>query len=210
MLKVLFSCALAIGVGVCNSIAAERQIGLEVVHVNIPGTAFKIIIDPAETDRDSTAPSPALIAAITNWLSFAFGLPKISEAPFVTFVAPATMVAHRHRGLASDHRTGALVRDSITFSREQSEVVAFYDDEARTIYLPEGWSGRTAAELSIIVHEMVHHIQNLARLKYECPEAREKLAFTAQERWLALFGRDLTTEFGIDSFTLLVRTNCLY
>src|SRR6185503_9446763 len=73
----------------------------------------------------------------------------------------------------------------------------------RSIF-PTGWSGTTAAELSMLVHEMVHHMQNGAGLKYECPEAREELAFTAQERWLSLFGTDLDAEFGIDPFTLLV------
>jgi hypothetical protein len=83
-----------------------------------------------------------------------------------------------------------------------------YDDELRTIYLPSDWRGHTAAELSIVVHEMVHHIQNTGHLKYECGEAREKLAFKAQEQWLGLFGQDLETQFGLDSLTLLVRTNC--
>ncbi len=78
---------------------------------------------------------------------------------------------------------------------------------ARMIFLPEGWSEKTPSELS---HKMVHHIQNMAGLKFACPEEREKMAFEAQERWLALFGRTLQTEFGLDPFTLLVRTNCLY
>src|SRR6185503_4329912 len=90
------------------------------------------------------------------------------------------------------------------------DVVSLYEDEVRTIHLPTGWSGTTAAELSMLVHEMVHHMQNGAELKYECPEAREELAFTAQERWLSLFGTDLDAEFGIDPFTLLVRTHCFY
>jgi hypothetical protein len=57
---------------------------------------------------------------------------------------------------------------------------------------------------------MVHHLQNVAGLKFACHEAREKQAFAAQQQWLALFGKDLATEFGIDPFTLLVRTNCLF
>jgi Domain of unknown function (DUF6647) len=90
------------------------------------------------------------------------------------------------------------------------DIVAVYDDANRTIYLPEGWTGVTPAEQSLLVHEMVHHLQNLGKLKYECSEAREKLAFAAQEQWLGLFGRSLSSEFDIDPFTLKVKTVCGY
>jgi hypothetical protein len=74
-----------------------------------------------------------------------------------------------------------------------------------------GWSGKTPGELSVLVHEMVHHVQNVPGLKFACPEERENVAFEAQERWLDRFNGDLLTEFGLDPFfTLLVRTNCLY
>jgi hypothetical protein len=55
---------------------------------------------------------------------------------------------------------------------------------------------------------MVHHAQNLAGAKFECPQAREKLAYEAQGRWLEQKGSDLAQAFGIDGFTLLVLTNC--
>jgi hypothetical protein len=47
-------------------------------------------------------------------------------------------------------------------------------------------------------------------MKFACLEAREKLAYAAQRDWLALFGRDLFTDFETDPFTLLVRTECIY
>jgi len=90
----------------------------------------------------------------------------------------------------------------------ESGTIALYDDEARTIYLPTGWTGATPAEFSILVHEMVHHLQNSAGAGFECPEAREKMAYESQARWLAMFGSDLAAGFGIDPLTLLVRTSC--
>jgi hypothetical protein len=50
----------------------------------------------------------------------------------------------------------------------------------------------------------------LAKVKFECPQAREQLAYAAQDRWLGLFGRNLLDEFEIDGFTLLVSTRCGY
>jgi hypothetical protein len=55
---------------------------------------------------------------------------------------------------------------------------------------------------------MVHHLQNMAGIKYACPAAREKLAYTAQQEWLELSGRDFFEAFETDPMTLLVRTTC--
>jgi hypothetical protein len=55
---------------------------------------------------------------------------------------------------------------------------------------------------------MVHHLQTRAQIKFACPEEREKVAFAAQELWLERFGVSLASEFELDGFTLLVRTNC--
>ena len=79
-----------------------------------------------------------------------------------------------------------------------------------TIYLPADWTGSTPAEVSVLVHEMVHHLQNVANTKFECPQAREQLAYAAQQRWLGLFDRTLEDEFQLDPFTLLVTTRCMY
>jgi hypothetical protein len=55
---------------------------------------------------------------------------------------------------------------------------------------------------------MVHHMQSQGKLKYECPQAREKLAYAAQALWLDRFGLSLESDFGVDPFTLLIRTAC--
>jgi hypothetical protein len=62
----------------------------------------------------------------------------------------------------------------------------------------------------MLVHEMVHHLQNMAGLTFACPEAREKPAYRAQQDWLALSGRDFFAEFATDPFSLLVRTECAF
>jgi hypothetical protein len=89
------------------------------------------------------------------------------------------------------------------------DVEAIYDDVSRTVYLAENWTGATPAEVSVLVHELVHHLQNVGGLKYDCVEAREKPAYRAQSRWLELFGKSLIEEFGLDPMTVLVRTNCI-
>ena len=90
-----------------------------------------------------------------------------------------------------------------------SGVVALYDHARRTIFLPDDWTGSRPADQSVLVHEMVHHLQNAMRLRFECPAAREKLAYKAQDRWLGRFGTDLETEFKLDPFSILMASACM-
>ncbi len=152
-----------------------------------------------------------LLTAIVTWLSLSFGLPATYDHPKVEFVSSAKMSAAQFRGDAAVHsaaqtrETSAPVRLAL-----QREVEAVYDDSTRTIYLREGWTGKTPAEASVLVHEMVHHLQNMAGVKYECPQAREKVAYAAQNQWLAQYGRNLIDEFELDALTVLLRTKCMH
>jgi hypothetical protein len=57
---------------------------------------------------------------------------------------------------------------------------------------------------------MVHHLQNVGGLKFVCPQAREKLAYLAQDKWLERFGLSLENEFDVDMFTVLITSACMY
>jgi len=154
-----------------------------------------------------------LMTVIVTWLSMNFALPAIHDHPRIERVPASTMAAMRY-GLPVAGRPDAAVDASRESGRavqpeHARSVVALYHDKTRTIYLPEGWTGRTPEELSVLVHEMVHHLQNAGGLKHECPQAREKLAYAAQDRWLAMFGRNLADEFELDPMNLLVLTNCM-
>ena len=146
----------------------------------------------------------ALLTAIVVWLSASFDLPAIYESPRIEFVSAAQMTAQRYKSIFPAERADVTQGD-----KAGSNTVALYNDDTKTIYLPDGWAGRTPAELSVLVHEMVHHLQNVAKLTHECPQQREKLAYKAQDKWLALFGTSLEREFEIDGFTLLGKTGCL-
>jgi hypothetical protein len=139
------------------------------------------------------------------WLSITFNLPAIADPPRIEFSSPTQIAAVRYQAFLQ----GRPPADDRAVPPAQGDIVAVYEDTTKTIHLLDGWTGSTPAELSVLVHEMVHHLQNLAGLRYECPAARERLAFEAQSKWLGLFGRDLAGEFEIDPFTLLVKTRCL-
>jgi hypothetical protein len=144
----------------------------------------------------------ALLAAVATWISKEFDLPPVDRLPQVVLVSPDRITAMRYQRLLP----GATAAKP-TMAAER-ETVALYSDAAHTIYLPDGWNGDTPAGSSVLVHEVVHHFQNVLGIGYECPQAREKLAYLAQNRWRGRFGRSLEQDFDIDPLTLLVTTKC--
>jgi hypothetical protein len=136
-----------------------------------------------------------LLDMIVTWLASRFDLPASFAHPRLA-LAPPTKLAELRYGPDASHDIG--------------DVVAVYSDDENTIYLGERWDGRTPAGLSVVVHEMVHHLQNVGGLRFACPGEREALAYRAQEEWLQMFGRSLAQEFQIDEATLMLRTTCAY
>jgi hypothetical protein len=165
--------------------------------VRVPGSNSQIAVGPQ--------PTAATMKVIVNWLADNFELPRDYSYPNIRREPAWRVTALRHTGLLLDgpQPLTALLPG-------QREVVAAYDPETKTILLPERWSGSTPTEFSILVHEMVHHLQYVAGNKYACVEAREGLAYAAQDKWLHLFKRDLAKDFEIDGFTLLIITSCNY
>ena len=149
------------------------------------------------------------MTAIVIWISANCALPASLNHPRIERVASVEMAGLRYKGLLSAlQRQTAALQDQESSFEKRRDVVALYNDQTRTIYLSDKWAGATPAELSVLVHEMVHHLQNEAGISYECPAEREKLAYEAQDKWLNLFGRNLEQEFEINGLALLVSTSC--
>lgn len=147
----------------------------------------------------------SLLTVITIWLSTNFGLPAVNDHPQLRFVDPPQMF---------EAYTSALSNDEIANLRKAetsgSDLIAVYDDKSRTIYLPADWSASSPADVSILVHEMVHHLQRFDEITFQCAEDREKTAYEAQAQWLNLLGTTLEQEFELDEMSLLFLTKCYY
>jgi hypothetical protein len=174
----------------------------------IPGTDYDMTLDAGAQPPNFSFSEP-LLSAIAVWLSKEFDLPAIHRYPDIKLVSSGAIAALRYNRLLP-HAPYDAARDAGPAIPQTDETVAIYVDDTQTIYLTEGWTGQTPADLSILVHEMVHHFQNKLGLKHECPQEREMLAYQAQDRWLRLFGRSVETDFDLDGFSLLVKTRCFH
>ena len=178
----------------------------------VSGVNYAVVFGGPELQPVAAGPTQALLTAIVPWLSANFALPPSYQHPNIKLVAATEILFLRYRAFTAEKQREVLnaIYGSAASPGNGRKAVAIYDDVTRTIFLPDGWTGRTQAELSVLVHEMVHHLQKEAGLIYPCPGASEKLAYEAQEKWLGLFGLDLASEFDIDPFTLLATTACAF
>ena len=153
-------------------------------------------------------PSEAVVQEMLAWLSGNFDLPSVKAVPKIEFASKERLSTLRRDGaFAADARNEPALPVEVPPDRG---VVALYDRSSETILLPEGWTGTTPAEQSVLVHELVHHLQKVAHVSFECPMAAEKLAYLAQDRWLERFGSSLEKEFELDKFTILISSACSY
>ena len=159
--------------------------------VDEPIIRERIVAGMAEI-QPGEAPDQAVLTSTVTWLSNVVNLPAIYVHPQVE--------------RAPNIKITAVLHSSQFVS--QRGILSKYDDAKKTIYVPDDWSGNTPEAISILIHEMVHHLQNVAGLQYGCPQEREKLANFAQERWLAAYGRSLEKDFDIDPLNYLLSTEC--
>jgi hypothetical protein len=164
----------------------------------------------AEFQPESRGPAHAFLHEIVTWLAANFELPVTETLPKVEFASPLKLVSLRYKGKLPEGWREDRIEDPNVLAALHREVVAVYNDTTRTIYLPEGWTGATTAEQSVLVHEMVHHLQNVGAVRHECPAAREKVAYLAQSEWLKRDNLDLEKEFDVDMLTVIVNSGCMH
>lgn len=214
MLNCIKHCAVSVGLvlaglaqaGPTGAIPDSRNIEqAEADRVAVPGTQYELDFGALRALPGAAVESPALLRAIVKWLSIEFQVPATDALPAIKFALPASIATLLHAGTLSDEP-----REATKLPAGRRDVVAAYCAQERTIYLARGWTGSTPVELSMLVHEMVHHLQHSGNLSYGCREEREEVAYAAQAKWLALFGRDMNVEFDLDRFTLAMLTTCLY
>ena len=141
------------------------------------GTASASFAEPRDPggihEADDLRPiTRANLTDIVTWLSANFDLPATREHPRVEFAPPLKIAAMRYKGMLPLAWREDSIRDPATQTAGLREVVAIYNDTSKTIFLSEGWTGTSPAEMSVLVHEVVHHLQNLAGLKYDCQIGR--------------------------------------
>jgi len=137
----------------------------------------------------------ALMLAMMSWIASVSDLSEPAGAPEVRRL-PAAEIAERAR--PPDARQ----------PHAGERYVALYRSETDTILVQRDWSRERLRDRSILLHELVHHMQDAAGRSYACPGVREREAYGLQRRWLERRGGSLRETLGINALHLVLVTRC--
>ena len=59
-----------------------------------------------------------------------------------------------------------------------------YDKESDTIILPDTWDRRKAWDMGVLLHEMVHYLQDINNHEFSCTAEMERDAWPIQQQYL--------------------------
>ncbi len=114
---------------------------------------------------------PELVGHLETWLDAETGLPRRGQAPAIR-LASAAQVAR-----LAPMRAAA----------EASHTRGLYDPDSATIWLVRPWDARDPFDVSVLLHELVHHRQ-AGHGHWYCPGAQELPAYRLQQAWLNRLG----------------------
>lgn len=114
---------------------------------------------------------PELVEHMEVWLDEYTDLPRRAVAPEIRLASTATVARLAPMRAAS----------------ESSHTRGLYDPDSETIWLVRPWSAKNPYDVSVLLHELVHHRQ-AAHGHWYCPGAQELPAYRAQQAWLNALG----------------------
>lgn len=140
-----------------------------------------------------------LVLALMTWASAQTGLPVPEQHPEIRMIDRCQMQRIYHDD------------PKIDCSGENFQVQALYDHRSATMLLPDTWSADKVYDISMLLHELVHHMQAEAGVTAEtvkCVGAVEKPAYDAQMAWLKAAGLDPMEVMGINGLAYAFLTAC--
>jgi len=82
-----------------------------------------------------------------------------------------------------------------------------YDRDVDTIYLSDDWDRRSAWDMGVLVHEMVHYLQDMNGITFNCMAEMEKTAWPIQHKYLK---QKHNYDWDYDKLWFTMISNCNY
>jgi hypothetical protein len=162
---------------------------------------------PEDADGDAEALARMLLAWIAAKTSLA-----VPEPPRIELV-PEYHMRHLFDAAADPDqqpRADLPTSQGAGGAHQTSRLLAFYRRDTATVYLPKTWRPGGLRDQSILLHELVHHVQRFSKVVPACPGALERQAYELQATWLREQGVAGPYELiGTDEFTVLVLSACM-
>jgi hypothetical protein len=181
----IFSCVLAMGTAPAACVQIEGT-ARPIVAVHSPSDRCgPEALSEFIADTESVSPMTKETGSLTAWIVAQTGWP-LGTAPAIRYVARDEMQKVFGRGATSGLNVEAL-----------------HSNKEHVVYLLQTWRADNLRDRSILLHEIVHHLQYLNHMKALCPAEEERQAYDLQIKWLREQGvHDPLALIGINSLFL--------
>ena len=152
-----------------------------------------------------------IIFALMVWIGSQTGFP-VPELPNVLSITPSEM-----RNLMFECDKLKMENDPmyntlciIDPDPSAIDVIAVYDHESSTIYLPIYFDENNMAHRAILLHELIHHLQYKANYdkRVRCKEMLEKQAYNLTDKWLEENNTKMPEELTVGPLLRFTLTEC--
>ena len=65
-----------------------------------------------------------------------------------------------------------------------NQLHGLYDKESNTIILPDTWDRRDPWDMGVLLHEMIHYLQDVNKHEFQCTAEMERDAWPIQQKYL--------------------------
>ena len=142
-----------------------------------------------------------------TWISTFTGY-GIHTIPNVQFETPREMF-----NLAYDCKTNPNWCEEYLKMKDDSlnpavnNILALYNKETKTVILRKDWNAKSIKNRSILVHELVHHMQNEEEFK-GCKGIMEEEAYDVQNAWLKQYKMNIFDTLGLGKLYYSIIISC--
>ena len=67
---------------------------------------------------------------------------------------------------------------------EPEQLHGMYNKEVDIIFLPDDWDRENPWDMGVLLHEMVHYLQDMKNMEFACSREMEKMAWPIQQFYL--------------------------
>jgi hypothetical protein len=142
-----------------------------------------------------------LMVALMVWASAQTGLPVPDELPTVKYADRCEIERIYYNDGARDCSKSVL------------RIQAIYLHDRDTIYLPDTFDVNKLFDVSVVLHELVHYMQDKAGMEMPGTCHQEKIerpAYDAQIAWLNATGKTAYDVMGINGLSYYILTTCAW
>ena len=147
-----------------------------------------------------------IITSLMLWIAAATGWP-IPDHPKITYIEDG------YQFFRLSHECDAKPNQPVcdTYNGEDTNILGLYNHLTKTIYLNKEFWWASVRDQSILLHELVHHMQYSRDSEFyrkQCKGDLEKEAYDLQEIWLKERGRTLYDTIELGPLFRYILTRC--